>query len=177
MVTLSLVFMALLDPYITNLPNVPEPAIIQPQFSIPQLADRVVVYKQRRLLELWSQGDRMHQYPIALGKNATGAKQKEGDLRTPEGRYTLDWRNNVDSLYHLSMHISYPNATDQQWADQRGFSPGGLIMIHGQPNWLAGFAPVYRPYDWTLGCIAVSNVAMEEIWRAVLDGTPIDIYP
>ncbi|MBF0160296.1 MAG: L,D-transpeptidase family protein [Magnetococcales bacterium] len=153
------------------------PQVIIPQVTAVQTVDRVVVYKQRRLLELWSQEQLVRQYRVALGSNAVGAKQREGDRRTPEGRYTLDWRNRTDSLYHFSIHISYPNDSEQQQASQQGFSPGGLIMIHGQPNWLAGFAPVYRPYDWTLGCIAVNNEAMEEILQLVYDGTPIDIYP
>jgi murein L,D-transpeptidase YafK len=138
--------------------------------------DRVVVYKQKRLLELWQRDELVRQYPIALGRQPVGPKQREGDLRTPEGTYLIDWRN-AESDYSLSMHISYPNLEDRTRAKKMRTSPGGMIMIHGQPTWLAGFPPVYHDDTWTLGCIAVNNYAMREIWQRVPDGTPIEIHP
>ena len=146
--------------------------------SVPSsvAVDRVVVYKTQQLLELWHRQDLIRQYSIALGRNPNGMKIREGDFRTPEGRYVLDWRN-AESAYYKSIHISYPNEADLRRAKQLGTSPGGLIMIHGQPNWLAGFEPVYHNNHWTFGCIAVSNLAMNEIWQKVPNGTPIEIYP
>ena len=141
--------------------------------------DRVVVYKAERRLYL-CQGDSVLQgYDIALGKYPKGHKQREGDSRTPEGRYVLDWRN-LKSRYYLSIHISYPNEEDKRRAAAKGVSPGGDIMIHGYPK--GASASMWNRYwflgrDWTDGCIAVSNDAMDEIWASVEDGTPIEIFP
>lgn len=139
-------------------------------------AEEVLVIKRERKLYLLRGGERYKSYPIALGGDPIGHKQEEGDQRTPEGNYVLDWRN-PKSAFHLSLHVSYPNANDQARAEVRGVSPGGMIMVHGQRNgfgWLGGLT---QRWDWTDGCIAVSNVAMEEIWRAVPVGTPIRIEP
>ncbi|MGH6808697.1 MAG: L,D-transpeptidase family protein, partial [Ensifer adhaerens] len=103
------------------------------------LADRVVVHKEKRILQLYRSGEMLRQYAIALGGNPIGHKQREGDRRTPEGLYVLDWRNDK-SGYHLSIHVSYPAPADVQAAAAKGVDPGGMIMIHGQPNyfgWLA----------------------------------------
>ena len=108
-----------------------------------------------------------------LGFAPVGPKRQEGDGKTPEGHYRIDWRN-PDSRFHRSLHVSYPDAGDVARAAARGVSPGGLIMIHGQPNAL----PAGRvPGDWTDGCIALSNAEIEALWEAVPDGTPIEIRP
>jgi murein L,D-transpeptidase YafK len=141
--------------------------------------DRVVVKKGERRLELHWGGEVYRSYKISLGDNPRGHKMMEGDERTPEGNYILDWRN-PNSSYYKSIHISYPNALDRSVARSLGVSPGGMIMIHGLPNWLSSpsLADEYRRLDWTDGCIAVgSNAEMEEIWRLVRDGTPITILP
>jgi len=139
----------------------------------------VVVYKAERRLCLLREGDTLRAYRIALGRAPQGHKEKEGDSRTPEGTYVLDYRN-PDSKYHLAIHISYPNEADRERARKRGVSPGGDIMIHGYPDgahrsWWSRYWFLGR--DWTDGCIAVSNEAMGEIWRAVEDGTAIEIRP
>ncbi len=139
-------------------------------------ADAVLVQKSERKLYLIKDGKPYREYRAAFGANPQGHKKQEGDERTPEGEYILDWRN-ANSAYHLSIHVSYPNREDKAQATARGVSPGGMIMIHGQRNglgWLGGFL---QQWDWTDGCVAVTNVAMEEIWRAVPDGTPITIKP
>ncbi|MCU1235990.1 MAG: ErfK/YbiS/YcfS/YnhG [Candidatus Solibacter sp.] len=133
-------------------------------------ASLIVVHKGRREMLLLRGESILRQYSIALGPNPTGHKVQEGDGRTPEGRYTIDYRN-PKSKYHLSLHISYPNAGDIACAREAGVSPGGDIMIHG----LKGATPT--PGDWTQGCIAVTNEEMEEIWSLVPDGTPIVIEP
>lgn len=138
--------------------------------------DRIVVRKKARKLMLYRGGDKLAEYGIALGGAPAGHKQKEGDERTPEGEYLIDWRNEK-SGYYKSLHISYPNKTDKARAEARGESPGGLIMIHGQKNRFGWLAPLTQRADWTDGCIAVTNREMEEIWRSVDDGTPIVIEP
>ena len=115
-------------------------------------------------------------FPIALGGAPEGHKGEEGDQRTPEGRYRIDWRNDKSS-YHLSMHISYPDAADMARAEAEGKDPGGMIMIHGQRNYLGWLAYLTQRFDWTDGCIAVTNADMDIIWNSVPDGTPIEIRP
>jgi murein L,D-transpeptidase YafK len=137
-------------------------------------ADRVLVDKSDRALMLFADGKAIRTYRgIQLGDAPEGHKRFEGDERTPEGRYTIDARNPA-SAYHLSLRISYPNAADRSFARQRGRAPGGDIFIHGQPNWLLAGR---LPGDWTDGCIALTNAEIEEVWRAVPDGTPIEIRP
>jgi murein L,D-transpeptidase YafK len=138
--------------------------------------DRVVVLKSERRLLLYSGDERVASYRVALGADPTGHKTFRGDSRTPEGLYTLDYRNE-DSQFHRSIHISYPNEADLAEAVAADVPPGGNIMIHGLPNGKGWLGPLYNLRDWTDGCIAVSNRQMEEIWRAVPDGTPIEIKP
>jgi hypothetical protein len=136
----------------------------------------VRVDKSERRMELLA-GDRIiRSYSIALGDNPVGHKRMEGDERTPEGRYMLDWRN-PNSGYYRSIHISYPNEQDKATAGAMGVPPGGMIMIHGQPNGYGWWGWLFQMFDWTDGCIAVDNAAMAEIWKMVPNGTPIEISP
>ncbi|HET7315440.1 L,D-transpeptidase family protein [Salinisphaera sp.] len=135
-------------------------------------ADLVVVMKAERELYLYRDGLIIAQYPIALGLAPVGTKRMRGDDKTPIGAYTLDWRN-PNSDFHRSIHISYPNAADRARAAALGVPPGRNIMIHGQPD----YDDRPRTGDWTHGCIAVSNAAIDQIWAHVPDGTPIHIYP
>lgn len=145
----------------------------QPETAWPA-ADLVVVEKAARRLTLYADGIAVARIDgLQLGDEPTGPKRYQGDERTPEGRYTIDY-GNPGSAYHLSLHIDYPNAADRAYAEARGLSPGGDIFIHGQPNDYAGRRV---PGDWTDGCIAVSNDEIEALWAAVPDGTPIDIRP
>lgn len=105
-----------------------------------------------------------------------GPKRQEGDERTPEGLYRIDWRN-PNSVAHLSLHISYPDAEDRARAGAAGVAPGGSIMIHGLPNGWGFLGALHRRLDWTDGCIGVTNAEMREIWALVPDGTPIRIAP
>lgn len=141
--------------------------------SFPQI-DFIRVQKAARTMELYAGGRLAGVIEhLQLGGTPIGPKRFEGDGRTPEGRYEIDW-GNPDSAYHLSLHISYPDASDTAYAASFGRSAGGMIMVHGQPNAL----PIGRvPGDWTDGCIAVSNDEMEALWQAVPDGTPIEILP
>ena len=139
-------------------------------------ADRVLVLKAARRLILYREEVELAGYDIALGRNPRGHKQREGDGRTPEGRYRIDWRN-PQSRYHLSLHISYPDADDRARAAARGQDPGAMIMIHGLPNGFGSLGAAALLRDWTEGCIAVTNDAIAEIWRRVPNGTPVDIRP
>lgn len=138
--------------------------------------DFVRVDKSERRLELLSGDKVVRSYAMALGANPVGHKAMEGDERTPEGRYVLDWRN-PESGYFRSIHISYPNAHDVAAAKRAGVDPGGMIMIHGQPNRYGWWSWLMQMFDWTNGCIAVTDKDMAEIWQMVEDGTPIEINP
>ena len=136
-------------------------------------ADLVVVEKGKRTLSILSGNRVVKTYSVALGPNPQGHKLQVGDGRTPEGRYTIDYKNEK-SAYYLALHISYPNERDVLEARRRGVSPGGDIMLHGLPN---GVGAVGQGEDWTRGCIAVNNEEIEEIARMVPNGTPIEIRP
>jgi murein L,D-transpeptidase YafK len=165
--------LALLFPFIP-------PHAWTPETGVQKLigkADMIRVDKSERRLELLRNGRIIAAYPIALGRSPVGGKEKQGDMRTPEGRYTIDWRN-PGSKYHRSLHISYPGKADKARAAKLGIDPGGDIMIHGQPNGYAQPASfLLQRTDWTFGCIAVTNTDMDAIWMAVPDGTPIEILP
>lgn len=140
--------------------------------SAADVASVRVEKRARRLLLLDSDGRALRIVTgIQLGDDPVGPKRFEGDERTPEGRYVIDYAN-PSSSYHLSLHISYPDARDRAYAESRGRSAGGQIFIHGQPNALQGGR---MEGDWTDGCIALSNEEIEELWQLVPDGTPIDI--
>ena len=140
------------------------------------LADSVIVRKSARVLELLKNGQVLRSYKVALGLRPEGHKQFEGDFRTPEGKYLLT-RRNPNSEYFLSIQVSYPNDQDVARARRQGMSPGGAIMIHGQPNTPKKPRDYYSTIDWTEGCIAVSNSDMVEIWLMTAPDTPIEIQP
>jgi murein L,D-transpeptidase YafK len=140
-------------------------------------ADKVLVLKSARKLELLKDGRVVKTYPIALGARPIGAKHSAGDGKTPEGVYMIDARQ-PHSLYHLALHISYPNDADRAWATAAHRDPGGDIEIHGLPGWYEGpLDPVRFDNDWTHGCVSVGDRAIEEIYAAVDVGTPIEIRP
>lgn len=155
----------------------PPPPLERPapsaQVPAPPSADLLRVEKAARRLKVWSGRRLLRTFTgIQLGRAPVGAKRFEGDGRTPEGRYAIDWRN-PRSAFHLSLHVSYPDARDLARARAAGRSAGGLIMIHGQPNGstrrMAG--------DWTDGCIALSDAEIEELWGMVPDGAAVEIVP
>ncbi len=152
--------------------TVPETANLS-DASLPK-ADLVKVDKSERRMYLLKEGDILKSFHIALGGNPKGHKQQEGDQRTPEGRYILDYKKE-DSSYYRAMHISYPNEQDKKKAKELGVDPGGFIMVHGQPNGAGALAMVTQQFDWTLGCIALTNDEMDEFMAMVNVGTPIEI--
>lgn len=142
----------------------------------PQKADSILILKKDHLLELLSNGKVIRTYHAALGRGGLAPKQQEGDAKTPEGHYVIDSRNE-HSHYYKALHISYPSAEDRQRAASEGVAPGGDIMIHGLPNGMGALGSAHRLYDWTLGCIAVTDGEIDEIWKMVPAGTPVEIRP
>jgi murein L,D-transpeptidase YafK len=136
--------------------------------------DRVVVLKKEHVLQLLSQGKVVKTYKVALGGDPVGPKTRQGDHKTPEGVYVLDFRN-AHSQFYKSIHISYPNERERAAARRKGVSPGGDVFVHGLPNGYGSIGAAHRLKDWTDGCIAVTDEEIDEIWLAVADGTPIDI--
>jgi murein L,D-transpeptidase YafK len=139
-------------------------------------ADKIVVWKSKRQMELLSKGKVIKRYWISLGGHPTGHKQQEADQRTPEGVYSIELHN-AQSTCHLALRISYPSPTDRAAARKLNVTPGGDIMIHGLPNRLGFIGRLHRYKDWTAGCIAVTDPEIDEIFRVVPDGTPIEIHP
>lgn len=167
---------------------IPNLAPIHPALSAQEIEEinktkpvtTIEVFKQQWQLKLKHHDQIIRSYPIRLGFNPMGHKQFEGDGKTPEGTYTIDWRN-PQSAYYKSLHISYPNPNDLAYAKQRQKSAGGDVMIHGTVPTPATALPASSTYmprkDWTLGCIAVTNADMDEIWQLVKNGTQIIIHP
>ncbi|MDY0132191.1 MAG: L,D-transpeptidase family protein [Desulforegulaceae bacterium] len=139
-------------------------------------ADSVLVIKSELKLYLIKNENIYKSYHISLGNNPKGHKIKEGDGRTPEGRYILYYKN-INSAFYKSIHISFPNKEDKKKAKEKGFNPGGAIMIHGQKNRLGWLYFVSKYFNWTQGCIGLSNKNMDEIWTLVDVGTAILIKP
>lgn len=136
--------------------------------------DRVLVDKSQRKMFLYKENEIIRQYNVALGGIPEGHKQQEGDQKTPEGVYILDYVNE-NSTFHRSMHINYPNASDRLSAAERGIDPGGMIMVHGQRNGAGMFSGLMQLFDWTDGCIALRNSEMDEFLSLVPVGTEIEI--
>ena len=138
--------------------------------------DRVLVKKSINKLYLMKGRQVYREYDVALGRNPIGHKVQEGDHRTPEGRYYLDYKNE-NSKFYRSLNISYPNERDILRAQARGVDPGGEIVLHGMPNEFGNSMRPITPKNWTQGCVAVRNHEMDEIFALVAVNTPIDIYP
>lgn len=138
--------------------------------------DRIVVSKDRRQLYLVSGETLLRTYTVAFGWDFIGHKQFEGDGRTPEGIYTIDYKN-AQSQFTKSLHVDYPNKDDIAYAKSKGRSPGGDIMIHGLPSNPAKYERISKihPLDWTLGCVAVTNAEIEEIFALTKERTLVEI--
>ena len=147
-----------------------------PPPTIPLRADRIVVHKAEHRMTLFRGDVPVKSYAVALGRGGLAPKQRQGDRRTPEGRYRIVGRN-PHSEFHRSLRLSYPEPHEIAAARARGDRPGGDIMIHGLRPRLAWIGALHRRDDWTDGCIAVTNEEIDEIWDAVADGTPVEILP
>ena len=159
-----------------NCPSQSSEILDRKDFTHSQFADRVVVLKGSRRMVLMRADRVLKIFRIALGRYPKGHKQREGDGKTPEGTYTLDYKLK-DSAFYRAIHISYPNSEDVSRAESNGFKPGGRIMIHGLPNDMSA-DDIGHPYiDWTQGCIAVTNYEMLQLWGMIRTGVPIEIHP
>jgi murein L,D-transpeptidase YafK len=150
---------------------------LAPPADVPALSapiDRILVEKSARRMTLYRDGIALRAYPLSLGFSPSGDKERQGDGRTPEGIFRID-RANAESRFHLSLGIDYPQEDDRLRAAEAGVSPGGDIFIHGQPEGLSGGQRLTT--DWTEGCIAVSNAAMDELWEVAGPGTLVEIRP
>lgn len=164
-------------PSVAFAPTTTLPAPASPARTLADVTiDKVLVIKSAHRLELMSHGEPVKAYKISLGKQPRGPKLAEGDRRTPEGFYWLDWRKTSDR-FNLAMHVSYPNIDDAARARREGNRPGSMIMIHGTP--ISDDYPewYFASLDWTDGCIALNNADMREVWSLVKDGTMIEIRP
>jgi len=156
-------------------------AILLLAFSVARAADapkidKIVVEKANHTLTLFSQGQVVKTYRVAIGVGAPGQKLSAGDDRTPEGSYIIDAKN-PKSDFHRALHISYPNAEDRTRAKARGAHLSTLIAVHGTPDWIERIQDAGEHPDWTAGCIAVRNSEIEELYALVPVGTPIEIKP
>lgn len=137
---------------------------------------KIIVYKSKSKMYLFSNDKLGKIYTISMGNNPKGHKHFKGDEKTPEGKYVIDYKNN-HSMAYLSIHISYPNEIDKEYAANYNKNPGGDIMIHGLPNSIKCVGKFHRLINWTNGCIGITNNEMDEIWRSVSVGTIIEIKP
>jgi murein L,D-transpeptidase YafK len=151
---------------------------VYPEKKLPEQAkaDRIVVLKSKRQLQLYEKDKLLKTYTISLGRNPVGHKKYEGDNKTPEGRYSISKRGTHD-VYHKYLYISYPNHNDVLDAAIAGKDPGGAILIHGANKKYSFLNKLHRWKDWTRGCIAVTNEEIDELYQAVVVGTIIDIKP
>jgi murein L,D-transpeptidase YafK len=149
---------------------------IPAQQPVQQKADSILILKKEHLMELFAGGKVIRSYKVALGRGGLALKEREGDARTPEGHYIIDAKN-AASHYHKALHVSYPNDEDRKRAAKMGVSPGGSIMIHGLPDGRGWIGAAHRLYDWTLGCIAVTDDEIDEVFELVPIGTPVEIRP
>ncbi|WP_019411662.1 L,D-transpeptidase family protein [Pseudomonas psychrophila] len=147
-----------------------------PRAGDSKSVDKILVLKSARKLELISDGKPIRTYRISLGKQPKGPKMREGDKRTPEGLYWVDWRKKSDK-FNLAMHINYPNISDAATARREGVNPGSMIMIHGTPDSEDNPEELFHTLDWTDGCIAMKNYEMREVWNMVKNGTMVEIRP
>jgi murein L,D-transpeptidase YafK len=136
--------------------------------------DKILVVKHERKLYLLHKENIIKSYRISLGRRAKGKKEFEGDGKTPEGVYYIDSKN-PNSNYYKNLGISYPNEADKKNVEKAGRKAGGLIKIHGMKNGLSYIGKFHRFYDWTEGCIALTDKEMDEIYEVVEVGTEIEI--
>lgn len=139
-------------------------------------ADKIVIVKSAHTMSLISGSRVLRTYKVALGRDPVGPKTRAGDHKTPEGDYVIDAKKS-QSKFHLALHISYPNGADRERALRDNVDPGSDVEIHGLENGLGWIGGLQRHFDWTDGCIAVSDHEMDEIWKAVSVGTPVEIRP
>jgi murein L,D-transpeptidase YafK len=151
---------------------------LYPDEGLPpgKTVDKIVVMKSRRELIVYANGSILKTYKIALGGQPSGAKQYEGDMKTPEGIYYVNDKN-PESKYHKNLGISYPNERDIENARLVGRSPGGDIKIHGLQNGIGFIGRLQAKADWTAGCMALTNQEIDDLYAHTPVGTVVEIRP
>lgn len=152
---------------------------LAPSFAqATELADYVLVDKSEHTLTAMAKGKPIATFKAGFGVYPDGPKQRQGDRKTPEGKYVLDYKNE-NSAFFRAIHISYPNADDRRRARRGGYNPGGDIMVHGQPSdpRLVHAVARWPNNDWTDGCISLDNSDMKKFWDMVRVPVPIEIRP
>lgn len=180
----GVIYLQLTSDKISSRPVVsPKPAAIvneglgpNPAPPTAMVADRILIEKSARRLTLFREGKPIKRYRVALGREPEGKKTTEGDCKTPEGCYVIDYRKER-SRFHRALHISYPSEDDRRQAAAQGVSPGSDIMIHGLKNGMGSIGKGHLISDWTMGCIAVTNSEIDEIWKLAPVGTKVEIIP
>ncbi len=127
----------------------------------------IIVDKASRTLDLYVRGELTKTYRIELGRDPFKDKTKEGDFRTPEGLYDIDFVHH-DPSYHEGLRIGYPNSDDRKEFEKLKkegvLSPkdtiGSAIFIHGE-----GTEEDKTPWDWTWGCMALTNLNIEDLYQ------------
>lgn len=152
------------------------PCLVHAASATDKKVDRIVVVKSTRTLTLMSGGRVLKTYKVALGAVPVGPKQEQGDHKTPEGVYSVQAKI-PHSQFHLALLISYPNAADRERARKMGVKPGGAVEIHGLGDKYGYVGAAHRQFDWTDGCIAVTNEEIDQIYPLVDVGTPVEIRP
>jgi murein L,D-transpeptidase YafK len=142
----------------------------------PPKPDHILILKSARTLSLMNGAQSIKSYKVALGSEPVGAKDRQGDHKTPEGLYSVD-RKLDHSQFHRALHLSYPSPADREHAKKLGVSPGGDIEIHGLPDKYAWLGSQHRHVDWTDGCIALTNAEIDEIFPLIPVGTLVEIRP
>lgn len=137
---------------------------------------KIMIYKKSKKMKVYHNDKLIHVYKIALGFSPIGHKVQAGDGKTPEGKYYIHSKN-PNSRFYKSLKISYPNTQDKLNAYHAGVSPGGDIMIHGLGKKNGWIGKLHTASDWTLGCVAVTNEEMAEIYQATSVGTIVEIFP
>jgi murein L,D-transpeptidase YafK len=148
----------------------------EPELGPTVTIDSLAVVKHERVMKAYEKGKLVKSYKIAIGQNAMGDKVYEGDKRTPEGTYHIDGRN-PNSGYHKNLGISYPSDRDRAEAKLKGYSPGGDVKIHGLRRGLGFIGKFHRLFNWTAGCIAVTDAEVDELYRSVKPIAVIVIKP
>src|ERR1700740_2274168 len=138
--------------------------------------DRIVIEKSKRTLTLMSGAKTVKSYKVALGGQPVGAKDRQGDHKTPEGNYSVDAKKG-NSQFYKALHLSYPNQADREHARKLGLSPGGDVEIHGLGAKWGWIGAKHRLTDWTDGCVAVTNEEIDEIYPQIAVGTMVEIRP
>lgn len=154
----------------------PDNSLYEYKLSKKDLIDSIVVAKRAHLLTVYQKNKELKIYRVALGGNITGAKHFEGDNKTPEGLYRI-FDKNPASKYHKNLGVSYPSAADRKYASSKKKAPGGDIKIHGLPNGEGYIGKAHLLHDWTIGCIAVTDEEIDELYMHAPVGIPIMILP